>query len=1051
MRAPDPTILSDPTRLSVGRLPARSYFLPAAGEEEARGLDPMDPDTKSSRVLCLNGDWRFHLARSPRHTPAGSERPGFDDSAWGLTAVPGMWQMQGHGRPHYTNVAFPFPVDPPRTPHENPTGCHRRRFRVPGAWVDAAAGAPESRPRCVLRFEGVDAAFHVWLNGAFVGYSQGSRMAAEFDATEHLNPAEENLLAVAVHQWCDGTYLEDQDQWWLSGIFRGVSLLFRPAAGLAGVCVVAEPLADGAAEGPATVRVTGQSGGDEVRLRLETASGAALAEPVTAEPGPDGGFEAELSVASAAYWTAETPVLHRLLVSVLGEGGGEVEATALRVGVRRVRIAGGRIRVNGRPIVFRGVNRHEWDPERGRAVTFAGMVADAVLMKRHNVNAVRTSHYPPDPRFLDVCDALGLWVVLEADHETHGLEWTTGIDTLAKDPAWTQAYLDRARRMVARDRNHPSVVFWSLGNEAGFGPNSVAMAGLVREMDPTRPLMFEPDRQLEATDVLAPMYAHADQVRAVGEGGDFEWSSFAGGSTVPAERLAGVPFFQCEYAHAMGNGPGGLQEYWEIHDRHDKLHGGFVWEWRDHGVRVPVLPHGRERDPGATPAYAYGGDFGDAPHDGNFVADGLVFSDRTPSPGLVEFKHAAAPIRLRPVGDAAGGVRFELRNHLDHADTAHLAFAWELLDGAGAWSAGALSVPAVEPGGRAVVEAPVPAGLATGPDPTVLTVRAVLAADTAWASAGHEVAFGQWVSEVAATEPPAAAPAAGPWSLDADRAAWSPGGGVRAEVDAVSGALAFEGGLTADPGVALWRAPIDNDWNGGGGFRQRALWERHNLPLVATRTDRVAPAGGGVEAAGVTAAPAWGYGFTHRLRWSALPGGGLRLDASGEPCGDWAPGVSPTRLGLHLRLDPRFSRARWFGLGPGENYPDSRAAARVGRFERSVEEMDTPYLFPQDFGVRMGCRWLEVTDPDRGDGFRVAIAPAGGRAGSPFAFSLHRYAPAELNLRTHRHELQADDQLHLHLDHRVRGLGSASCGPELPAEHTIAVEPFAFALSIAKI
>ncbi|BAM04275.1 glycoside hydrolase family 2 TIM barrel-domain containing protein [Phycisphaera mikurensis] len=1025
-----PAWIENPERFEHGRLPSRAHFVPCATAAEARAVDPLveSPEAASSRVVSLDGDWAFLLAPSPSEAPAGFEAEGFDDggAGWGTLPVPSMWQMHGHGEPAYTNVNFPFPVIPPRVPVDNPTGCYRRRFALPPGWAGE---------RVVLRFDGVDAAYHVWVNGREVGYSQGSRNAAEFDVTAALHAGRENLLAVRVVQWCDGTYLEDQDQWWLSGIFRGVSLLRRPAAGLADVTVAAEPAgpADGRSRGPAAVMVRGVTAAHAVRLSIEGPDGTALA---TAEATPAGGaFEHAFALDDAAYWTAETPRLLRLVVSAIADGE-EVEAVAIRFGVRSILIEkpAGRLTINGRKIMFRGVNRHEWNPHRGRAVTWSDMVADVLLMKATGINAVRASHYPPHPRFFDLCDAHGLYAIDEADHETHGMMPAAGgWSALAEKPEWAAAHLDRVERMVKRDRNHPSVVIWSIGNEFGFGRHSVAMAQRARQLDPTRPVQAEPDRDLEAADVMAPMYAETEEIERFARGEGYRWSAYTGGVVLDAERTRGVPFYLCEYAHAMGNGPGGLADAWALFRAHENLHGGFVWEWRDHGIAIDarggVDPTGQR-----TVGYAYGGDFGEPVHDGNFVADGLVFSDRTPSPGLVEHAAVVAPVGIDG-GERDGAHRFAVVNRQDHADLSAFRFEWEREDAAGERTAGAAAVPPLLPGERAEVAVDAEAG-------GVVTLRAARREATAASEAGCWVGFGQSVGAAATwpaadrRDPPAGAPAArfaaegsglvaGPWRLDTLRGGLTLGGDR----------------LAVSPGLNLWRAPIDNNWNGGGGGRLRERWETANTRRMRTTIDppRVLEGGAAVELSGSTRAASYAYGFSFVQRFVPQAGGRLRLDVSGEPVGDWPEGITPPRLGLRCTVPLSLSGARWFGLGPLENYPDSRAAAWLGTHAATAEEMDTPYLFPQDAGNRGGLRWLRLG----GAGGLGVDAP---EHAPDFSFSLQRYDADHVTETTHRHELVADRRLHLNLDHAVRGLGSASCGPAMPEAYEVALEPFSFSL-----
>ena len=602
--------------------------------------------------------------------------------------MPSHWQLHGYGAPAYTNVVYPFPVEPPHVPDENPTGDYVRRFDVPADWAGTDA---------VLRFEGVDSSLRAWLNGVELGVSMGSRLPAEFDVGPLLRAGAENVLAVRVHQWSEGSYLEDQDMWWMSGIFRSVTLLARPAEALDDVFVHA---GYDHATGTGSLRVdTGVPARVTVpELGIDVASGEEVEVPV--EP-----------------WSAELPRLYDAEVASAGE------RVALRIGFRTVVVEDGLLKVNGRRILFRGVNRHEFDPDHGRAVSEEVMRRDVLLMKEHNINAVRTAHYPPHPRFLELCDELGLYVIDECDLETHGFFVLGWRGNPSDDPRWEEAMVDRMRRTVERDKNHPSIVMWSLGNESGSGSNLGAMAAWARERDPSRPLHYEHDWSCRDVDVYSRMYAPHDEVDAIGRGEEEPLEDAA----LDARRR-GLPFILCEYAHAMGNGPGGLSEYQELFERYPRCQGGFVWEWIDHGLRQR-LPDGSER-------FAYGGDFGEPLHDGPFVADGLLFPDRTPSPGLIEFKKVIEPVRI--TGDAGAG-RLSVANLHDFRDLSHLVFPWTLEEEGVAVADGVLEV-AAEAGATAEVALP---DLPATRGEAWLTVRAVLAADEPWAPAGHEVAWGQ--------------------------------------------------------------------------------------------------------------------------------------------------------------------------------------------------------------------------------------------------------------------------------------------------------------------
>ena len=675
MVAQDHAYVEDPAP-GRGRLPARAWF------------------ASSLPVVNLDGGWRFRLAAGLHDLSGGFEGTDFDDSGWAELEVPSCWQLAGYGAPAYTNVTYPFPVDPPRVPDANPTGEYRLRFGVPD-------GFPV--PRAVLRFDGVDSCFAVWLNGVRLGDGKGSRLPAEFDVSGTLRPGR-NVLAVRAHQWSAGSYLEDQDMWWLSGIFRPVRIVAR---GLEDFFVHAD-------FDPGSGRGT---------LAVQTTSPARLSVPELglAEADPAGPHVIE----DVEPWSDERPRLYA------GEIAAGDERIAVRIGFRSVAVVEGVLTVNGVPILLRGVNRHEWDPRSGRTLLAETMLADVLAMKRHNVNAVRTSHYPPDPRFLDLCDRYGLWVIDECDLETHGFAFEGWRGNPSDDPAWREAYLDRAARMVERDKNHPCVIAWSLGNEAGTGANFAAMAAWIRERDGSRLIHYEGDHEnCSYADVYSRMYAGVPEVAAIGH----RQEPGTAGPAHDAHRR-GLPFLLCEYAHAMGNGPGGLRDYQELFEAHPRLAGGFVWEWIDHGIARTSAD--------GTPYYAYGGDFGEEVHDGNFVIDGLVFPDRTPSPGLLEFKKVVEPVRISvdPRARTIG-----VRNLHHTRDTGYLRWSWLLEEDGVPLGRGDLAVPVARAGAAASAGWPQEvtrlAGEAGGGE-LWLTITAVLGDAESWAPAGHEVAWAQ--------------------------------------------------------------------------------------------------------------------------------------------------------------------------------------------------------------------------------------------------------------------------------------------------------------------
>ncbi len=593
----------NPHLLQREREPARATCVPFADAETAltgeRGA--------SSCFKLLDGNWRFHYATSPTGVPRGFEQESYAVEGWDMLPVPSNWQMHGYGKPNYTNVAYPYPVDPPRVPQENPVGCYRRDFTIPAAWHDG---------QVFLVFEGVDSAFYVWVNGWQVGYSQGAHLPSEFNITPYVRPGE-NTLAVQVLQWSDGSYLEDQDMWRMSGIFRDVYLVSTPNLHLRDVRIrtaLDAQYVDATLQVSMTVKnyAKGAAAGCSIQASLlDSADHTLLSRDISV-----GAIEAEgelcvdfaAPVSAPRLWNAETPHLYTLLLSLATPDGCVREVQRWPVGFRQVEMKKQRVLINGVPITIKGVNRHDTHPDLGHTVPLETMLRDIALMKQHNINAVRTSHYPNDPRWLDLCDEYGLYVIDEADLETHGM---IELSRLSSDPAWEAAYLDRAERLVERDKNHPSVIMWSLGNESGYGQNHVKMAEWIHAADPTRLVHYEgatgwanPAQLIPngCVDVVSVMYPTVETLIAEGERTDDP-----------------RPYFMCEYAHAMGNGPGNLKEYWEAIYRYDRLLGGCIWEWVDHGIRRQAAD-GEEW-------FAYGGDFDDQPNDGNFCIDGLNFPD----------------------------------------------------------------------------------------------------------------------------------------------------------------------------------------------------------------------------------------------------------------------------------------------------------------------------------------------------------------------------------------------------------------------------------------
>jgi beta-galactosidase len=922
-----------------------------------------------ARVIDLSGAWRFHWSPTAASAPTGIEDPAFDDSAWGTIAVPSSFVMPvhdatvggPHGVPAYTNVRYPFPVDPPYPPDANPVGDHRLRF--------ALADPPA---RAILRFDGIEGAADIWLNGVLLGSTRGSRVPADF-AVGDLLRAGENVLVVRIHQFSAASYVEDQDCWWQAGIIRSVTLRERPAGGIEDVHVTADWV-----DGAATLRVDVESTATEVHAELVELGLAVPVGQTAAVPG-------------ARPWSAEDPALVTLRVRTASE------TVELAIGFRTVAIVDGIFTVNGAPVQLRGVNRHEHHADFGRHVPRAVVEAELLLMKRSNVNAIRTSHYPPDPLLLDLADRLGFWVIDEADFETHGFGPNDWRDNPTDDPAWEAALRDRAARMVERDRNHPSIVLWSLGNEAGVGRNLAAMAAEIRSRDTTRPLHYEGDQTCADLDVWSQMYPSHATVEMIGRGQEPPLDD-----PVADARRRAMPFVLCEYAHAMGTGPGGLTEYQRLFDTHPRLMGGFIWEWLEHGITV-------ERDDQRVTLY--GGDFGEPLHDGNFVIDGLVAADRTPRAQLADLAAAFAPIVLEIDADAAA---VHVRSRLDHTDSAAYELRWRV-DSAGVVAAGPLALAPLAPRGRATVALPPDAVAALRSPGHVLAVEVVERADRPWHPAGSVVGATHAVSPGPVTLPGTAASPTDPLGLD-DLA-----------IDPVTGAVTRIGDLPIeDWRLELWRAPIDNDrgraWDEPGAASYEERWAAMGLDRLVSRLVSLERAADHVTVVTRVGAAPVDAAVDVTWRWTAAPDG-LRLALDVVPNDRWPADWSAhwARVGVSFALPGSMDRVDWFGLGPGPAYPDNGQAARPGWFSASVEGLQERTVRPQESGARGDVRAARI-----GAGGGVAL---GLTAEPAIGLTVRPWSTETLADTTHDHLLVGDGRTHVVLDLARAGVGTAACGP----------------------
>ena len=1009
----------NPQLIAIDRLPMHARGVPYADEATALKRDP----GRSPWAISLDGQWRFHLAPNPTTLPDGFSDESFDASGWDEIAVPGNWTMQGYDRPIYCNVKMPIPNTPPHVPaDDNPTGLYRRTFDLPAAWAGR---------RIILRFGGVDSAFYVWVNGQRVGFSKDSRLPAEFDITDVARPGS-NTVVTEVIRWSDASFLEDQDMWRNAGMYRSIGVYALPQVHVADV--FAKPALDPSLRsGRLTVvaRLGGaveQASGCRVEMQLFDADGAPVFD---AYVGAAFSFAEHLApqvtleqlVAAPRLWSHETPNLYTLVVVLRDAAGQAVQYESCRVGFRRVEVRERQLLINGKPLYIRGVNRHEFDEVHGKVITRESMIADIRLMKQNHFNAVRTSHYPNDERWYDLCDEYGLYVWDEANIETHSL-----YNRLCHDPAWRDAFLERGARMVERDKNHPSVVIWSLGNESGYGPNHDAIAGWIRGYDPSRPIHYEGATAPNwsggrlATDLVCPMYPSIDRI-----------VDFARNVDDPR------PLIMCEYSHAMGNSVGNLREYWEAIESTPGLQGGFIWDWVDQGI-LQTTDDGRRY-------WAYGGDFGDTINDMNFCLNGLVFPDRTPHPALSEARKLFQPVAV-VAQDAASGW-FQVTNRRDFTTLADLRGTWELAVEGEVVQTGTLPTLKTAPGASERLHLPYRLPRAPAGAECFLTIRFARAAAGAWSAAGEEVAWEQFALPTLAMASPAPALPAGPLTVTqtAERVIVT-GSRFAAEFDRTSGALVRlerDGVRLLDDGPHLnvWRAATDNDgfkWNADEPGKLLQRWLAAGLNRLDARLsafevtqpepDRlIARVERVVQAAGIEA------GFRQIETVTVHGDGTIRFDEQVVSFGDLPP---LPRLGLRLVMPAGFESFTWFGRGPGETYPDRKAGAAIGLYSSSVDDQHEPYIMPQEHGNRTDVRWVALRD-SQGRGLLMVGEPL-------LQASVSHYTADDLYAAMHTIDLVRRPEVYVSLDLLQSGLGGASCGPGTldrhlawPGEHTFSI------------
>lgn len=1038
--------------LQINREPARAAFTPFHAQ-------------KGDCSICLDGTWKFRWTPVPDERIVEFYQTDFNDKDWVGFPVPANWEVNGYGTPIYVSAGYPFKIDPPRVMGEpkvdyttykerNPVGQYRRSFQLPAGW--------EARGQTLLRFEGVMSAFYVWINGERVGYSQGSMEPSEFNITNYLH-AGENQIALEVYRYSDGSYLEDQDFWRFGGIHRSIHLLHTPDIRIRDYAVRTLPVSTDYQDfilqiDPQFSVYRGMTGkGTTLQGVLKDASGREIAtlkgdvEDILdlehkagrmnewyPQRGPRKLGRMSATIKSPKRWTAETPYLYKLHLTLLTAEGEVIEQVEQSVGFRSVEIRNGQLLVNGAPVRFRGVNRHEHDPRTARVMSEERMLQDILLMKQANINAVRTSHYPNVSRWYELCDSLGLYVMDEADIEEHGLR-----GTLASTPDWHAAFLDRAVRIAERDKNHPSIVMWSMGNESGYGPNFAAISAWLHDFDPTRPVHYEGaqgaggESDPKTVDVISRFYTRVKQEYlnpGIAEGEDKERAENA-----RWERLLEIaertndnrPVMTSEYAHSMGNALGNFKEYWDEIYSNPRMLGGFIWDWVDQGI-YKTLPDGRIM-------VAYGGDFGDKPNLKAFCFNGLLMSDRETTPKYWEVKKVYSPVELRV---ESGELRVTNRNH--HTDLSQYRCLWTLSIDGKQKDQGEITLPEVAPGESETIPLPVSIAdmkaSAKATSDLRLTISFILKRDALWAKAGHEVAWEQFCIQEGALLS-SKLENRGRLKVRADEEHLSISGSgfsIQWEKNATGSLtsltyhgkemLAHPADFPLQPVTQAFRAPTDNDKSFGNWLAKD--WSLHQMdnPRISLDSFKHEVREDGAVIVRVQTRNRYKEGMiVTKFLYTILSDGTIDLKTTFQP-----QGILPElpRLGIAFCLSSDYNTFIWQGRGPQDNYPDRKTSAAVGLWKGSVADQYVHYPRPQDSGNKEEVCRLMLTDR-HGKGIRVDAVE------DVFSASALHYTAQDLYKETHDCNLKPRPEVILSLDAAVLGLGNSSCGPGVLKKYTI--------------
>ena len=1016
----DKLLWQAPGALYAGTLPVRASSFSFDCEKSA--LAAAGTPEHGPYCMSLGGTWKFRYLENPSELT--DDDLDEDCTAWGDITVPGAWTVQGYDRPHYTNVKMPYSQPPPHVPKLNPAGIYRTSFTVPETWA---------KRRIILHFDGVESCFALRVNKQDVGFAKDSRGSHEFDITDFCHSGSNELAVLAV-KWSDANFIEDQDMWWHGGIVRDVFLLSRPVNYLSDVFACAT-LADDFSTGDlmiqCAVRLEASAGAAAdwlIRARLyDSADKAVEGFPCECpasgfrfdgkpSPAPELDSCIHCSIPGIKPWSAEHPELYKLSVALVDPEGRETEYNAFRIGFRSLKISNRKFFINGEAVRFHGVNRHDSNPRTGRTVSREDMIRDLKLMKRFNINAIRTSHYPNTPEFYDLCDEYGFYVWDEANLESHAF-----YRTISRDPLWAPAFVERAAHLLERDKNHPSVITWSLGNESGNGANHAAMAGYIRFRDPSRPVNYEgaiysscyntlPGRNLFLSDIVGPMYPPIEKL--------YEWSRIA----VDDPR----PYIMVEYSHAMGNSNGELKDYFEAFDTCEGLQGGFIWEWCDHAIY--------KEDASGKKYLAYGGEFGDDPNDGNFVCDGLVTAERVIHPALYEYKYLARPVRIKAV-DLSQGM-FVLENRQYFSDWSNYQLQCDFSVDGKTLASYVIDMPEIPARFRAetITKIDYPDWQRFAGKNAYVTLKVLLKNDTWYAERGFDVAHEQFVLPIVLPEKKNDCQITAATFTETDDEAIISSGELTVSVHRQTGKMVWQrndGTVLAGPEPWFYRAPTDNEGHRlpqlNNTNRPAEVWsicgyDRMNCAIADVRVkDKSVQIFYAITAPGID-----GAAISCLQKISAHDNGGIKLESRFVIPDEFD---DLPRVGILWKLPLEFNCAEYLGLGPHENYRDRNAAAVVGCYTTLFKDLPGDYMMPQSSGNRTGVQELILHGTVKP--WKIESAKAS------FEFSVLPFSDNELWAARHWHDLKEQRCWDCYLDAAQRGVGSRSCGPALQKRYRV--------------